>query len=121
MGSLHRWNYNPFHDFLLRSLMFDSNISGAELQSEIHAAFIYFLQNILDNENDVVHLDFKITSKDNYFKIVGKNAITAVWLSGMFPKNSDLILRNNTFVIGKRKYTYNEKTCKLTHIEIKNG
>jgi hypothetical protein len=101
--------------------MYDTNISDDEFQSEIRAAFTYLLQNILDNENDVVHLDFKIVGKDNYFKIVGKNAITAVWLSGIFPKNSNLMLKNNTFIIGNRKYNFNEKTCKLTYTIIKNG
>ena len=119
MGSLHKWNKNPFQDFLLKSIIFDADISDKKLREDIYNAFVYFLQNVLDDENDIVHLDFKITSKNDYFKVIGNNAITAVWLSGMFPKRTEQVLKNNTFVIGKRKYTYNEKTCKLTYVLIK--
>lgn len=123
MGNLHKWNYNPFQDFLIRSLMFGADISDETLRGDIHAAFTYILQNVLENENDVVHLDFKIVNNDEHYKIVGKNAISAVWLSGIFPLNSELMLKNNVFQIGNRKYTYNKKTCKLTTtiIEKQNG
>ena len=119
MGNLYKWNYNPFHDFLLKSIMFGANISDKQMQGDIYAAFVFILQNILDNPKDVVHLDFKIVGDGTHYKVVGKNAISAIWLSGVFPMNSDLMLKNNVFVIGNRKYSYNKKTCKLTYTIIK--
>jgi len=121
MGSLYKWNCNPLQDFLLKSIIYNRNISAAELQSEAYAAFTYFLQNVLENQNDAVYLDFKIIDKNNYFKVVGENAISAIWLSGIFPQNSESILKNNMFIIGSRKYTYNKKKKILTYTEIKNG
>ncbi len=118
MGSQIKWTYNPFHDFLLQSIMYDIDISDKKLKPDLYASFAFILQNVLENKNDVVYLDFEIINNNNHFKVVGKNAISAVWLSGLFPIDSEPILKSNTFTIGERKYKYNKKTKELTYTEI---
>lgn len=120
MGSLHKWGVNPFQDFLLRSIMYDADISDKELEADIHATFIFILQNIIRNRKDVIYLDFEIKNNDDHFSIIGKNAISAVWLSGEFPIKIEQVLSKNIFIIGNRKYKYNNKTNKLTYTIIDN-
>ena len=108
---------NPFQDFLLQSLMFDVDISDTTLKSDINAGFVYILQNCLENANDVVYLDFEILNENNHFKVVGKNAVSALWLSGIFPKDVDAVLRDNILISGKKSYIFNPQTNELTIIE----
>jgi hypothetical protein len=110
MGSEYVDGRNPFRDFLLRSLEF-----GLELKADISSSFTYILKNVLDNPEDAVYLDFEIINIDNYFKIIGKNALSALWLSGILVDNAGIIMKNNTFVIGNRKYFYDNKTNELTY------
>lgn len=115
MGSQFRWTNNPFHDFLLQSIMQDIDISDKKYKADIYTSFVYILQNVLENKNDAVYLDFEIINNNNKFKIVGKNAISAIWLSGEFSGDSETMLKNNVFIIGDRKYKFNKKTKELTY------
>jgi hypothetical protein len=115
MGNEYVYGRNPFQDFLIKSLEFDMDISDKKSKGEINASFTYILQNVLDNANDALYLDFEIINIDNHFKVVGKNALSALWLSGILVDNAALVMKNNTFVIGNRKYHFNEKTNELTY------
>jgi len=115
MGSRYKEGKNLFRDFLLRSLDFGLDISDKKLKADISSSFTYILKNVLDNPEDTVYLDFEIINIDNYFKIIGKNALSALWLSGILVDNAGIIMKNNTFVIGNRKYFYNNKTNELTY------
>jgi hypothetical protein len=115
MGNLYRFGYNPFQDFLLKSIMYGTDISDEKLKPEIQNAFQYILQNILQNGNEAVYLDFEIRKTEQHYKVVGKNAMSAVWLSGIFPMNAHLMMKNNVFKIGDRTYKYNPKTCELSY------
>jgi len=115
MGSRYKEGKNLFRDFLLRSLDFGLDISDKKLKADISSSFTYILKNVLDNPEDTVYLDFEIINIDNYFKIIGKNALCALWLSGILVDNSEIIMKNDTFVIGNRKYHYDKKTNELTH------
>jgi hypothetical protein len=115
MGSEYVDGKNPFRDFLLKSLEFGLDISDKKLKNEISSSFTYILKNVLDNPEDTVYLDFEIINIDNYYKIIGKNALSALWLSGILVDNTAIIMRNNTFVIGNRKYHYDNKTNELTY------
>jgi hypothetical protein len=115
MGSKYVIGYNPFQDFLMQSIIYGADLSNKRIKTDIHAAFAFILQNVLDNQNDVVYLDFDIVGDKNNIKVVGKNAVSAVWLSGVFPDNIDLMLKKNVFRIGNRIYKYNKKTKELTY------
>jgi len=115
MGSKYKEGKNPFRDFLLKSMEFGLDISDKKLKNEISASFTYILENVLDNPQDALHLDFEIINIDKHFKIIGKNALSALWLSGILVDNSDLIMKNNKFLIGNRMYHYNDKTNELTY------
>lgn len=114
MGNLYRFGYNPFEDFLVKSIMYGTDISDANLKPDIQNAFTFILQNILVNRNDAVYLDFEIKKAGVLYKILGKNAMSAVWLSGLFPANA-MLMKNNVFKIGNRTYKYNPKTYELTY------
>jgi hypothetical protein len=120
MANLYSWGSNPFRDYLLNSLLVDIDISNKQTKRDINSAFKYILQNVLINPNDAVYLDFNITKKDDYFKLMGKNAVSALWFSGIFPSDATPIMKSNVFIIGNRKYEYNKKTKELTFKIIQN-
>ena len=114
MATIYRYNKNPFSDLLLKSIIYGVDISDKNTKLEINNTFIYILKNVLENEQDTIHLDFEITNKDNYFKVIGKNAISALWLSGILPPNvSDTF--KNPIILGNRKYIFNKKNKTLKY------
>lgn len=113
MANLYNFGYNPFEDYLIRLLMYNTNISDKKLKSEINNIFIHILENILDNENDLVFLDFEIQKTNEYYKVSGKNAISAVWLSGIFPLDVAQYVKENEFNIGDKIFQYNSETYEL--------
>lgn len=120
MNTVYRWNINPFQDLLLRTLMFDVDISDKKLKREINESLCFILENILYNEEDIIYLDFNITNKNGHYKITGKNILTALWFSGIFPQDCESVLNNNNIIIGDKKYMFNQKTKNLTIEIIKN-
>lgn len=120
MGSEYKFLKNPFRDFMMRSMLYNVNILDKEYMVNIQNSFIMILGSILDDKTDITYLDFKLTGKPNNIKILGKNSISALWLSGIFPPNVGNIINKSTFVIGNKTYKYNKKTHKLTY-KIKNG
>lgn len=117
MGNRYVVGYNPFQDFLMHLMIYGVDLSNKKIKNDIHTAFSSILQNILDNPNDVVYLDFDIVGDENYIKIVGENSLSALWLSGIFPQNVDFILKNKSFKIGNRLYKYNKKVLTYTIID----
>jgi hypothetical protein len=120
MANLYSWGGNPFRDYLLNSMLLDIDISNKQTKRDINSAFKYFLQNILNNPNEAVYLDFEIIKNEGYYKLIGKNAISALWLCGFFPVDATNIMKSCTFIIGNRKYEYNKKTKELTYTIVKN-
>ena len=120
MGKIYKWGVNPFRDFLLNSIMFDVDISEKGAKQDINSAFTYILTNLLNNEKDVLHLDFEIKNKGDYFRVLGNNSVSALWLSGIIPIDTDSALKNNTFTVKDRKYIYNSKKKTLTYTILKN-
>ena len=109
MGKRYSWNINPFRDFLLRTLLYGGDIADKDLIVDIYVGFTMILDGFMD-DNDIKHLDFDINKDDDNFTVVGKNAITALWLIGIFPSDLDLVSKNSLFLVGDRKYEYNKKT-----------
>jgi hypothetical protein len=121
MGSKYEWNKNnPFHDFLFKAIMIGIDVADKKSRNDITAAFTYILKNYLENESDIVYLDFDIINNDGHIKIIGNNAISALWLSGIIPNDVSTALKNNTLIIGNREYKYNKKTKQLKYSIIKN-
>jgi hypothetical protein len=115
MGSEYIYNRNPFRDFLLDSIITDIDISTKAAKRDIDGAFKYILGNILINRDEIVYLDFEIKKNEEYYILKGKNAISALWLSGFFPTDGSKIIKSTTFIIGNRKYVFNKKTNELTY------
>ncbi len=120
MGNRYNWLENPFQDYLFKLLMIGVDISSEKHKNEINVAFTYILENYLINKKDVIYLDFEIIGNKDYFKVIGKNSVSALWLCGIVPDDTEFVLRNNSFLIEDLKYVYNQKTCKLTYKK-KNG
>ena len=113
MATLYDWNVNPFQDLLMNLILNDQDISSKKLKKEINVIFIDFLENILNDPEDAIYLDFEIIKIDKLFKIIGKNFLSSLWLSGYFFTNVDEIMKSNVFIIGNRKFIFNEKTHEL--------
>ena len=120
MGSKYKWGVNQFQDLFFGSLLYDVNISDDNSITDIYVSITTFLEQIID-DNVIEYLDFEITNKNNYFKIIGNNSITAIWLLGIFPPNPRQVLDTNVYVFKNIKYVYNEKTRKLTYKKIKKN
>jgi len=114
MGSEYNFGINPFRDFLIKVMEYGADISKSRNKKEIDISFRYILENVLKNEKEAVHLDFEITNKDGFYKIIAKNPPTAFWLSGILVENVDDMMDKNVFIIAGRKYKYNKKTGDLT-------
>lgn len=115
MGKIYQNNINPFQDFLLTSLMHDIDLTDKRFEEDIYVSFVEILEYLEENKNDTQYFDYEIKGKDDYFKVVAKNAITALWLSGIFPKNPRMVNGNNEYVLDELIYTFNPKTKKLTY------
>ena len=119
MGRTYKWKENPFQDYLFYSIMHDGDIADKKYEADIYSAFVSILDYMMQNKTDSHHLDFEIKKKDTYFKVVGKNMITALWLSGIFPHKPNELIESKEYVLENTKYRYNPKTKKLTQRLIK--
>lgn len=118
MGSEYVYSKNPFRDFLLDSILIGVDVSTKESKRDIDGAFRYILENVLNNPEEIIYLDFEIIKNEEHYKLHGKNSISALWLSGFFPSDASKIIKSTTFVIGNRKYVFNKKTNELTYTVI---
>jgi hypothetical protein len=119
MARTYQSNINPFQDFLLASMMQGADLSDKENETDIYVALVTILEYIESNKNDTQYLDFEIKEKDGYYKIVANNAISALWLSGIFPKSPRIVMNNNEYIVDNIKYKFNPRTKKLIHQFIK--
>ena len=68
----------------------------------------------LNLDSGIWILEYEIKKKGVYYKVVAKNSISALWLSGIFPKDPKKVLETNEYVLDDIKYKYSVKTKKLT-------
>jgi hypothetical protein len=115
MASEYEFGINPFQDFLMESLMYEVDISNSEFVNEIKPSFRIILEDMLENPNEVLYLDFKILNEDGHYKVIGMNSVSALWLSGIIVDNAELIIKNSNFKLDNRKYKYDVNTNKLTY------
>jgi len=119
MGSSYVYGMNPFRDFLVESLKYGVDVGSKRQKRDIDTSFKFILENVLNNEKEAVHLDFEITNQNGWYKVVGKNPPSALWLSGILVENVDTMLDMKVFTIGDRRYKYDKKKGELTFKLIK--
>lgn len=115
MGSKYEWGINPFQDFLFDSVENGVDISDVNMEVDLYVGFSTILKYYKNNETYEKFLDYEIKKDDICFKVVAKNVLTALWLSGILPQNPEDVINNNKFVIGDREYKFNKKTKRLTY------
>jgi len=115
MANKYEWYDNPIKDFFLQNLLNDVDISKKKNFEAIQENLTMFIEHFLDDENDIVYLDFSI-KKDKFdgFKIIANNIITALWFSGIIPTDTNGVLKANKFAFDDKQYTFNKKTKVLT-------
>lgn len=116
MANSYEFGRNPFQDFLMESLMYDVNISNRQFLNEITSSFKIILEEMLENPKEVLFLEFDIKNIDGHYKLIGKNSVSALWLSGIFVDDASFIVRKNKFKLGNKLFTYNTKTNELSYI-----
>lgn len=115
MASNYTWDENPIRDFFLQNIQNDVDISIKKNFEDIQNNLKTFIEHFLDEENDVVYLDFTI-KKDNFdnFSVIANNIVTALWFSGIIPQDTNEVLKANKFVFDGMEYVFNKKTKVLT-------
>ena len=120
MANAYKWGVNPIQDFLVRSTIYGVDISDRKFKNEISSTIMFMIDNFMGNDEDSSHLDFEIKKQSDGIKIIGENAISAMWLSGIFPINVDDVVNSNKFIIENKEYVFNKKEKKLTCRDIIN-
>ncbi len=121
MASRYKLGRNPIQDFLMQSIIHGVDLLSKKNKADIYSTIIYILQYMVENPNELIYLDFDIVGDKDNIKLVGNNAISAIWLSGIYPDDIEMILNKSRFKIGDRLYRYNKKTKTLTYtIDTKN-
>lgn len=122
MAEVYRFNLNPFSDYLISAIIIGYDISDDESVNEIYSTFGEMISNYLSNKSDIRYLDFDIQNKDDYFRVMPENILTALWFVGIFPHDSKKVIEENTFTIDDEKYTYNKrlKRLKVEDVELIN-
>jgi len=109
MANHYRWNINPFSDILLEILIKGGDIATKMNEETILDIFKYILELYLENANDIAYLDYSIKNRNGYHTIVGNNLITALWLSGILPTDTQSIIDENEYSTENYKYTFDSK------------
>lgn len=113
MGKIYKWGKNPFNDYLFLSMLNNTDISSSEFQGKILSDFIIILRNFI-GDNNLSYFDFHIKGNGNSFKLVANNIVTALWLSGVYPKDSDTVFHSNTCIYNQMEFKFNKRTKKLS-------
>lgn len=110
------YGYNIFEDYLMKSILYGVDIADPQARPDITTSFITILKAVLSNPVDVVNLDFDIIKHgEGYYEVVGLNFITALWLSGVFPAEVDVVMANNIIEMEGIIFEYDKKTNKLSY------
>jgi hypothetical protein len=109
MGSEYLWGQNPMQDTLLQMIALGVDVSDKQFKEELNTIFTMILENLLKSREDLVYLDFKIKRTDTQFQVIGNNIISALWLSGILPKNPTAVYSNNECHIADTIYTFDKR------------
>lgn len=114
MASKYITGINPFRDFIFTSIMYGVDVTDNDIKNDIHNSMIFILENVLDDLDELKYLDFDIVKRNNVIRVVGNNIISALWLSGIIPYETEEILKRNRLEFNDYIYTFNNKKRKLT-------
>ena len=110
MGSDYVWGQNPIQDTLLQMIMIGVDISDEQFKNELNTIFSLIIEIHLKNREDLVYLDFKVKKLGvGGFKLIGNNIVSAMWLSGMMPRNPQAVMDANECHIGGKTYTFDKR------------
>jgi hypothetical protein len=109
MGSEYVWGKKPVQDTLLQMIAMGIDISDVQFKEELDHIFTLIIEIHLKNQEDLVYLDFKIKKTDMHYKLIGNNIVSALWLSGIIPKNPTAIMDANECHVGNAIYTFDKK------------
>jgi hypothetical protein len=118
MAATYIWNMNPVQDILINMLLSNVDISDSDSLEEIHGVISNFFEPYMKNAGDLVHLDFNIIRKNEYYKVIGNNFITSLWFIGIIPDNSNMVMQNNKYKFDNKIYTFNNKTKTLKFVTL---
>ena len=116
MGYRYIEGENPFKDVIVKSLLLEVT-NKEKISEDFYDVFEFILKNALDNEKNVVFLDYEFKNDNNQVKILANNAITSFWLSGLIL--DDVKLADEVIEDGNYRYRYDSKKRCLTK-KIKN-
>ena len=86
------------------------DVSDKQFKKELDTIFTLILENHVVNPKDLVFLDFSIKKLGvGAFKIVANNIVSALWISGIIPKNPTAVMDSNTCHVGGRTYKFDKK------------
>ena len=109
---------NDFTDYFMELLYEGYDISDPELIGNTNIYFSKFLMNKGISENDLLFFDFKIIrGRGESYKVKANNIVTAMWLSGFFPENCNLLFEKNRVIFDGKIFKFNRKTKKLSWVE----
>lgn len=104
---------NPIRDYLFNLMTMGADISDENMGDSVYNSIIYILEHTGVPEQDLKYLDFSIVrERDEYYKVIPENIVTALWFSFKFPINCDITYNNNKTNINGIEYTFNNN--KLT-------
>jgi len=109
MGSEYLWGRNPMQDTLLQMIALGVNVADKQFKEELNTIFTIILENVVTDKEDLVYLDFKIKKTNMHFQLIGNNIISALWLSGILPKNPTAVYENNICHIADTVYTFDKR------------
>lgn len=106
MANEYNWGINPFENALLDIIIKGGNIGSKNNKDTIVDIFKYILSLYLKNIKDMVYLDFEIINNRGYYKVIGNNFITALWLSGIIPENTTSVIESNEYAYDGYHYSF---------------
>ena len=119
MASDYIWNINPFQDYILASITQGIDVTDKEIESDIFVVFSSMLAYMVGESSGIELLDFEIKKRKDKITVTGKNVLSALWLSGIYPENPRRVMNTNEYKIKNIKYKFNTKTNKLTYRKLK--
>lgn len=109
MGSSYVWGQNSVRDTLLQMVSLGVDISDVQFKRELNEIITIIIENHLRDKEDLIYLDFKIKKSGIHYKVIGNNIVSALWLSGILPRNPEAVMDANECHIGGRIYTFDKK------------
>jgi hypothetical protein len=109
MGSNYAWGVSPIRDTLLQMIGIGVDISDKKFKRELNEIIRIIVDNYVRDKEDLVYLDFKIKKSEEYYQVIGNNIVSALWLSGIIPKNPQAVMDANKCHIADKIYTFDKK------------